>query len=438
MSMTLSKLSGFRPSFRWPSLTSRFNGVGAAGPRRLAVIAAVGTVTAGLLVGATFIHGAPPPAPSRPGRLPPSDPTPGGSIGHPYSEALAQRSNQEAATAALKAGQSYTPQINASRDYAEPKPSRALLTSAAEPPKREPFPAPATAAPAPSVASTPAVTPTVTPASGVIRAVAGGTDRLQARTVQANAGTAEDPRYKAAIDRLLNGWAARPPQTQVVLPPEPGEAQDGVAGRGGGRSAGTDTAATPVAASVGGAGRQRVLIPAGRGVRGHTVMGANSDVPGTPVVVEADTGPIARQRLIGSWTKQDDYLVIKLDRMSFNGREVPVDGILVAPDSVEAAVASSVDHNYGSRYLLPAAAAFVNGLGQALALSNSTVVASPFGGATALQRLNLGQQLGIGAGVAAGRVGQSLDQAAPKGSTVKVDRGASVSIMFLKDVVVPN
>jgi len=66
------------------------------------------------------------------------------------------------------------------------------------------------------------------------------------------------------------------------------------------------------------------------------------------------------------------------------------------------------------------------------------VVASPFGGATAFQRLNLGQQVGVGAGVAAGRVGQALDQAAPRGPTVKLDVGSSVGIMFLSDVTAPD
>ena len=47
---------------------------------------------------------------------------------------------------------------------------------------------------------------------------------------------------------------------------------------------------------------------------------------------------------------------------------------MVAPDSMEEAVATSIDQHYLERFVLPAAAAFVQGLGQAaVRMSNSTV-----------------------------------------------------------------
>jgi len=180
-----------------------------------------------------------------------------------------------------------------------------------------------------------------------------------------------------------------------------------------------------------------VLIPAGRGVYGHAVLAANSD-QNSAVVLEADSGPIAHARLIGSFAREGDRLVIRVNKMTYGGQDVGVDGVVVAPGTMEAGVASSVDQHYIARFALPAAAAFVSGLGQAFAQSNSTVIASPLGGATAFQRLNLGQQVGVGAGVAAGRVGQALDQAAPRGPTVKLDVGSSVGVMFLSDVTAPD
>jgi len=144
------------------------------------------------------------------------------------------------------------------------------------------------------------------------------------------------------------------------------------------------------------------------------------------------------QLLVGSFARENDRLVIRVNKMTYGGHDVGVDGIVIAPDTMEAGVASSVDQHYVARFALPAAAAFVQGLGQAIAQSNSTVVASPFGGATAFQRLNLGQQAGVGAGAAAARVGQALDQAAPRGATVKLDAKSSVGVMFLSDVTVPD
>ena len=47
---------------------------------------------------------------------------------------------------------------------------------------------------------------------------------------------------------------------------------------------------------------------------------------------------------------------------------------------------------------------------------------------------DFGQQLGIGAGVAAGRIGQELERSAPKGPTVTLERQSSVGIMFLANL----
>ena len=112
-----------------------------------------------------------------------------------------------------------------------------------------------------------------------------------------------------------------------------------------------------------------------------------------------------------------------------------MDGVVVAPDTMEASVASNVDQHYLTRFLLPAAAAFVQGLGQAIATtSNTAAVLSPFGGATTTTHLNIDQQLGMAAGVAASQIGATLNQAAPKGPTVSLDANVAVGVMFLSNV----
>ena len=96
---------------------------------------------------------------------------------------------------------------------------------------------------------------------------------------------------------------------------------------------------------------------------------------------------------------------------------------------------TSVDQHYLSRFLLPAAAAFIQGLGSAIATtSNTAAVLSPFGGAAYSTHLNLPQQLGVGAGVAAGQIGNALNQAAPKGPTINLAAHVNVGIMFLNDL----
>ena len=101
---------------------------------------------------------------------------------------------------------------------------------------------------------------------------------------------------------------------------------------------------------------------------------------------------------------------------------------------MEAGVATGVDQHYLSRFILPAAAAFVQGLGSAIASSNSTAVIGALGGVTTTQHLNLNQELGVGAGVAASNIGSTLNAAAPKGPTITLDANVPVSVMFLTNV----
>ena len=439
MSMSLPRLPtgklSFRPPFDRFSLRNRLNGAGAAGPRRILAFVGVVAALGAAVVGLTLRETTHPPV-SRPGRLPQADPLPGGPNSNPYQDALAMRSNQEEAAKQQAAGQSYTPQIAPSQFYADkPRRVRALLTS----PPPAPPPAPKAAEVAPPAPSRSPATHDPAASARVVR-IASQQGQGQGQS-QGQGQNQEDTRYKSAIDRLMGGWGSRAPRTDVILPPEQAEAAEDSRSRGGQRNIGQNSGeaapatASPASAGSGRSSRQRVLIPAGRGIFAHTVLAASSD-QNSPVVLEADSGPIVHTRLIGSFSREGERLVIRVSKMDYGGHEVGVDGLVVSPDTAEAGVATSVEQHYLARFALPAAAAFVSGLGQAFAQSNSAVVASPFGGATAFQRLNLGQQLGVGAGVAGARVGQALDQAAPRASTVHLDRNSSIGIMFLNDVTV--
>ena len=87
------------------------------------------------------------------------------------------------------------------------------------------------------------------------------------------------------------------------------------------------------------------------------------------------------------------------------------------------------------RFVLPAAAAFIAGLGQAVATTSNTYgQLNPLGGTSFITRLNPEQQLAVGAGVAAQQVGRALEQAAPRGPTIHLAANAPVGIMFLQDL----
>lgn len=418
------------------------NGSGAAGPRRLMLLAgsALGIVA---LVVAVAASGSPTPLASRDARMKPVDPLPGGLNSTPEQDALARKVDTERAEAALKRGTSYTPPIAPSQ-LVLPAPLRVEQPDPL-PPTALPRPAPPVAAqprqlvPTPILAAFPAALPVAAPASAAAAPEKHSVIKVASNSPQDQAAQAA---YNRAVQDLFQQWGGRLPRTDVILPPE----RDGPASEDQSvpRSAyaqprtreapASRDAPAPQAVSAQ-ADASRLLIPAGRGIYAHTILAVNSDAS-SPVVLQADSGPIAGDRMIGSFSKQGDRLVLRITSVVHNGETIGVDGVGIAPDTMEAAVASSVDQHYAERFILPAAAAFVAGLGQAIAqTSNTAAVLSPFGGVSTSTNLNFRQQLGIGAGAAAAQVGSVLNQAAPKGPTVALDANVSIGVMFLSSVV---
>jgi intracellular multiplication protein IcmE len=407
-------------------LGGHLSGAGGAGPRRLVVIAAVTVGAIGLVL---LVWSRTPnvEGPANLARAPKADALPGGRHSNPAYTDLATAHDKELAVRAAEVGQSSVASMPGSETATRVPPPAAPL----DPPKAREA----------GVSSPPAAT---VAAPALPRAMA--LPVAASPPVMASQPTKPDENqtkmYQAAISSLLAGWGGKAQATDVILRPEDGKAtNDGPTNRGAvAMSDGVQTAAAvqPIANArrIGGRASGQVLMPAGRGIYARTVLAASSD-QGGPVVIEALSGPIAGDRMTGTFEKRDERLVVKLTSITLqDGTQQRIDALVIAPDSMETSVASSVDEHYVSRFMLPVAAAFVSGLGQAISQSNSTVVASPLGGATAFQRLNLGQELGVGAGVAGAQFGTILKDAAPKGPTVKLDANVSVGVVFLAPLVV--
>ena len=110
-------------------------------------------------------------------------------------------------------------------------------------------------------------------------------------------------------------------------------------------------------------------------------------------------GMFSKNQMNSSLFGNTDRLIVNVHTIEHHGQAIQVRGLVIAPDSMETAVATSVDQHYFERFALPAAAAFVAGLGQAIALSGSTMQFLPYGGyATTYRNLDFRQQAGIAAG----------------------------------------
>ncbi len=410
-----------------------FNGSGSAGPRRL-VILSVASLAVLALVVVVAMTGRNDPANSHDARMKHVDPLPGGLNSTPEQDALARTADNARAQSSLEKGVSFTPPM---------APSVPVLPA---PPQVEKAAAPQdTARPQPVFAGRPGPAPSPVPVRVAFPAALTpdppAMAQPEAQSPPIRLAAAGDPKaeevYSKQIGDLFSQWGGRTPHTDIVLPPTE-EDGAGTSGDGGeGRTpagAASRKGSPPVPAASHAADPAQILIPAGRGVYAHPILAVNSDAS-SPVVMQADSGPIAGDRMIGTFAKQADRLVIRINTVIHQGQSIGTDGVVVAPETMEAGVASDVDQHYLARFILPAAAAFVQGLGQAIATtSNTAAVLSPFGGAAYSTHLNLNQQFGVAAGAAAGQVGAVLNQAAPKGPTVSLDANVAVGVMFLSNV----
>jgi intracellular multiplication protein IcmE len=410
----------------WMFQRDLLSGAGRGGPLRLVGIAGAITIAVGVVLFAS-VRGDHLPRQSQVTKMKAGNLLPGGLNATPAQDALLLRHSQDEANKAEEKHESYTPAMPGSVPLNGRTPQEVGFGSPAD---TQPTLVAATA-PAPAIVDVPP--PIYTPPERRVEerslgeariemanAEGGEADQASVAAAQAQARAAE---RQKEIENLLNGWSSRPPQTTVVL--EPAVLKEG--GETPTTGKGLDPATAP----------ERILVRAGRGVYAHTVLAVNSDTNG-PIVLEADTGPLSGDRMIGSFSKSgNDRLIVRVETVEHRGKALEVNGIVIAPDSMETAVATSVDQHYFERFVLPAAAAFVQGLGQAVAMSNSTTAITPLGGAIqTFGPMTFKDQAAIAGGAAAQAVGNALTSSIPKGPTVNLAANVSVGVMFLSNVTI--
>jgi intracellular multiplication protein IcmE len=177
-----------------------------------------------------------------------------------------------------------------------------------------------------------------------------------------------------------------------------------------------------------------VVIGAGRLEYGVVETALNSNRP-TPVLGQIEDGPLAGTRLLGAFTTEDNRLVIKFTMASLkNGISFPVDAIMVNPKVNQGYLASSVNHHYFYRYSMLLGGAFLQGFGQTLMQSGSTV-SSGYGGVTQTFSPKSTSQAAMAAmGQVGQTVGQIGQQAFSTPNTVRINIGTGVGILFLKPI----
>ena len=378
------------------------------GPGRLLAIVGIGLSMVGIIMVVSMLSSEDP-IESHVAKMPDVNPLPGGPRGDAAQDALLVRHSREQAEKAATKGESYTPPLPAS-----------VPLKVVEPGVDE-SQAPATVVTAPTAQVVPVDPPPPT-------YIPPEKEDAQIIEVASNASP-EDPEFKRAVAQFFSEMQATPPRTEYVGN-EPTPLATSVSNK--------DEAGTirkgPGESNSGQRGGT-LLVPAGRGIYAHTIVAVDSDTNG-PIILEADSGPLRGDRMIGIFSKNErDRLIVRVNTVEHQGQSLEVRGLVIAPDSMETAVATSVDEHYLERWALPFAAAFVQGLGQAVAMSNSTIQTTPYGGVVqSYGHLNFKQEAEIAAGQGSQQIGQTLTQEMPHGPTVKLAANAMVGVMFLSDV----
>lgn len=181
----------------------------------------------------------------------------------------------------------------------------------------------------------------------------------------------------------------------------------------------------------------KIMIRAGTIEYGQMILEANSDIPG-PVVALMASGKFSGARLIGSFQKaEDDYLIITFNTLvDKKGVSIPIEAYAVDPNTTLTGLATDVDQRYWQRIILPAAADFIEGLGEAVADSGTTKVT--VSGDTVIEEKNdidTKQELYKGVERAAERVSDLLDEKGNKTQPlIRVAAGTPLGILFTTSV----
>ncbi len=182
---------------------------------------------------------------------------------------------------------------------------------------------------------------------------------------------------------------------------------------------------------------QEVIFPAGEIVYAQLLTEANSDAPG-PVLAQILTGPLAGNRILGSFEVSNDLLLLNFDTIIIDGENLSIDAVALDPETTLPGMATEVDHRYLQRVLLPAAAAFIEGLSGAIAESGSTniTINSTATTSTDDEDLDTDQEIATGVEEAGAELRGIIDEMAAEVKVmVRIDAGTPVGILFTEPVM---
>ena len=178
----------------------------------------------------------------------------------------------------------------------------------------------------------------------------------------------------------------------------------------------------------------KVIVPSGAIAYAQLLTEVNSDIEG-PVLAHVLSGPFAGARIIGEAKVKSNYIVLSFSRIVKDTVSYKMDGIALDENTTLAGQATDINHHYFIRVILPAAAAFVEGYGSALAETGTTVTQIAGGGqATEQPKPDSEESLYAGLREASESVSDMLDEGSSRPITIKIAKGTTMGIFFIDSV----
>ena len=162
----------------------------------------------------------------------------------------------------------------------------------------------------------------------------------------------------------------------------------------------------------------------------------NSDILG-PVLAQVLSGPFAGGRAMGKVSVEEEYMVMTFKSIVKDGISYSIDAIAMDENTTLTGIVTDVDHHYFSRIILPAAASFIEGYGSAISEAGSTTTTGA-GGETVTDKPKPSpkESLWEGFSESVKVVSEIVGKDADKAVTVKVAKGTTFGMLFLKEVKV--
>lgn len=180
---------------------------------------------------------------------------------------------------------------------------------------------------------------------------------------------------------------------------------------------------------------EKIFLPAGEVYYAQTLTEANTDSPG-PVLAQILQGPLKGSRIIGAFNETEEYLTIDFDRAIYKDRTITISAIALDENTTLPGVVTEVDNRYFKRVILPAAAAFVEGFGSAVAETGSTDVSVNGETVTTSENdLNTREELLKGVEESTSVISEFLQEEADRTKVmIKVAAGTPIGVLFLEEI----